>query len=62
MKIKFKDIPIKFVNENWNKAVDFCDGQTPMFCYSGFHTHNCKQFIKRVHRYIENLYNNEGGK
>lgn len=66
MKVKYKDIPFEFVTENWNKAVDFCDEQTSVFCYcgriaSGLHTNNCKQFISHVHRYIENLYNNKGG-
>ncbi len=66
MKVKYKDIPFEFVTENWNKAVDFCDRQTSIFCYcgriaSGLHTNSCKQFIAHVHRYIENLYNNKGG-
>ena len=67
MKVKYKDIPFLFVNENWNKAVDYCDKQTPMFCYcgrlaTGFHINSCRKFITHVHRYIENLYNNKGGK
>lgn len=67
MKVKFKNIPLDFVLKNWNEAINFCDGQTNFFCYcgrlaTGFHTSNCKKFITHVHRYIENLYNNKGGK
>lgn len=63
MKVKYKDIPFKFVNENWNNAVEYCDKQTPLICFcgrlaTGFHTNSCKKFINHVHRYIENLYNN----
>lgn len=66
-KIKFKNIPMEFVLKNWEKAVEFCDNQTSCWCYcgrlaSGFHTSSCRQFIKHVHNYIENLYNNKGGK
>lgn len=62
MRIKYKDIPFEFKTSNWNKAVEFCDNQTTMFCYcgrlaTGLHTNNCKKFIEHVHRFIENLYN-----
>ena len=65
-KIKFSQIPTEFVCNNWQNAVDFCDKQTEIFCYcgkiaSGFHTSNCRQFLKHVQSYIENLYNNKGG-
>ena len=66
MNVKYKDIPFEFVIENWNKAVEFCDNQTSLFCYcgrlaTGLHTNSCKKFIAHVQRYIENLYNNKGG-
>ena len=62
MRIKYKDIPFEFKTSNWNKAVEFCDNQTTLFCYcgrlaTGLHTNSCKKFIEHVHRFIENLYN-----
>lgn len=61
MAIKFKDVPTSFVCENWKKALDYCDNQTPMFCYCGklataLHTNRCKTFIGRLQKFITERY------
>lgn len=63
MSIKFISIPTDFVLDNWKKAIDFCDDQTEIFCYcgrlaTGFHTSNCKQFLKHVQNHIVCLFEN----
>lgn len=64
-KLKYENIPTNFVLSNWEKCVNECDNETPMFCYcgrlaSGFHTSRCSKFLKKVKSKIYQLYLKEG--
>ena len=65
-KIKYEDIPLEFRLKHYNKCVEECDLQTPIFCYcgkiaSGFYTQCCKKFLDNVRKRLVNLYLKETG-
>lgn len=63
-RITYKDIPLGFKLSNKNKAIEYCDMQTPMSCYcgrlaTGLHTSSCRKFQSKVQSRLLELYKKE---